>query len=193
MMNKKKINVIAICGKSASGKDSILKELGKSSHVHTIVSCTTRPKRENETDGIDYHFISKDEFTKRLMCGDLLEATVFNTWCYGTSIQELDENKINIGAFNPEGLEILLEEKQVNLYPFYINVSDKNRLIRALNREENPNVQEIVRRYNVDNNDFYDIEDFPNIQVLTNDTEENFSECVNTILGKIDSLYYDKT
>jgi len=37
----------------------------------------------------------------------MLEATIFNNWCYGTSIDNLDINAINIGVFNPEGIEIL--------------------------------------------------------------------------------------
>jgi hypothetical protein len=37
----------------------------------------------------------------------MLEATVFNNWCYGTSIKNLDKDALNIGVFNPEGVEIL--------------------------------------------------------------------------------------
>ena len=50
----------------------------------------------------------------------MIEATVFNNWCYGTSIKNLHKNFLNIGIFNPEGIEILKENPQINLFIIYI-------------------------------------------------------------------------
>ena len=155
-----KINIIAICGKSATGKDTILKKVSEAADCKPIVSCTTRPKREEEIDNVDYHFLTLDEFTKRTMSGDMLEATIFNNWCYGTSLKELDPDKVNIGVFNPEGIEILLEDPRIHLTIYYISVSDKIRLMRALTREKNPTVREIIRRYTTDEKDFSNFETF---------------------------------
>ena len=63
IMNKYKI--IALFGPAGSGKDYIQKKVmetgwGKE-HLHEIISCTTRPPRENEKDGIDYHFLATSE------------------------------------------------------------------------------------------------------------------------------------
>ena len=80
----------------------------------------------------------------------MIEATVFNTWCYGTSIKNLNSNKLNIGVFNPEGVEILQESKDIDLTVVYIIAKDKVRLLRQLNREENPDCDEIIRRYTTD-------------------------------------------
>ena len=85
----------------------------------------------------------------------MLEATVFNNWCYGTSIKNLDENALNIGVFNPEGVEILQESNNIDLTVVYILAGDKVRLLRQLNREENPDCNEIVRRFGTDKKDFY--------------------------------------
>jgi len=60
----------------------------------------------------------------------MLEATVFNNWCYGTSIRSLKNNKINIGVFNPEGVEILRDNQNINLTVIYIIADDKTRLLR---------------------------------------------------------------
>ena len=152
-----KYKIIAIMGKAGSGKDTLLKALLEEpvfKDAKPIISCTTRPIRQNETDGIDYHFLTVDEFTEQLIGGEMLEATVFNNWCYGTSIHNLDPNALNIGVFNPEGCETLRENKDVRLSLIYIEATDKTRLLRQLNREQDPDCHEIVRRFGTDEIDF---------------------------------------
>ena len=84
----------------------------------------------------------------------MLEATVFNNWYYGTSIDALDANKINIGVFNPEGIRSIMKNPNVDVEVYKIVCSDKERLIRQLNREVDPNVEEIIRRFTTDKIDF---------------------------------------
>lgn len=152
-MNKYK--VVALAGKAGAGKDTIFQEILKlNPNLNEIISCTTRPKRENEIDGKNYHFLTNIEFTKKILNNEMLEATVFNDWFYGTPLSSLDSNKINIGVFNPTGIEALSTNPNIELTSILINTSDKNRLLRQLNREENPNVDEIIRRYNTDKHDF---------------------------------------
>lgn len=150
--------IIAIAGKSGAGKDTLLREFVEldtdDEYIHEIISCTTRPRRQNELNGINYHFVSSEEFTTMLYDGSMIEATVFNDWCYGTSLAHLDENKINVGVFNPEGIGILADTPNVILYIVYVTASDKTRLMRQLTREENPNIDEIIRRYSTDKQDF---------------------------------------
>ena len=153
-MNNSKYRLIALIGKSGSGKDTILKEVLKNENFHSVVGVTTRPPRENEQEGIDYYFIDTDTFTKLLFDNKLIEATSFNGWGYGTPYSSLSANKINIAVLNPAGIEILRDNSHIDLTVIYINVSDKIRLIRQLSREENPNIQEIIRRYSVDEEDF---------------------------------------
>ena len=86
----------------------------------------------------------------------MLEATVFNDWCYGTSIDNLSNDKINIGVFNPEGAGLLRDRDNIKLTLIYIEARDKDRLIRQLMREANPDVHEIVRRFSTDEKDFND-------------------------------------
>lgn len=69
--------LIALFGPSASGKDTLAKELLKRNDVSEIVSCTTRPMRDYEKDGIDYHFMNEEEFGKKVLDGTMLEATTF--------------------------------------------------------------------------------------------------------------------
>lgn len=159
MINK--YTIIAIMGKAGSGKDTLCRALLEEpefKYAKPIISCTTRPIRDNEKDGIDYHFLTNEEFTSQVLSGDMIEATVFNTWCYGTSINNLDKECINIGVFNPEGVELLRENPNIKLAVIYIEANDKTRLLRQLNREKNPDCHEIIRRFSADEHDFRDEE-----------------------------------
>ena len=152
-----KYTIIALMGKAGSGKDTMMKALLKQpafQNAVPIISCTTRPKREYEKDGIDYHFLTKEQFTDKILSGDMLEATVFNDWCYGTSIDNLSNDKINIGVFNPEGAGLLRDRDNIKLILIYIEARDKDRLLRQLNREKDPDIHEILRRYSADEMDF---------------------------------------
>lgn len=161
-----KYQVIALIGKAGAGKDSIQKATCEFHPLmfHSIVSCTTRPAREHEVDGIDYNFISLNEFTRKVLNGDMLEATEFRDWFYGTAIESLAIDKINIGVFNPAGVEALLEDPRLNVIVFEVNAPDKQRLMRYLNREEMPDCAEMCRRYFTDEKDFADL-DFDRYQI----------------------------
>lgn len=147
-----KYKVIAICGKSASGKDTLLRLLLQLfPWLHKIVNSTTRPQRDYEINGKDYYFLSLEEFVEQdYIQNKMIETAQFREWYYGTSIEALKLNKINVGVFNPIGLYNLTKRDDIDLYVVYVNATDKERLLRSLIREENPDVDEIIRRYLAD-------------------------------------------
>ena len=151
-----KIKVIAFVGKSGAGKDYIMKQVAKGLDFHIIVSSTTRPKRDYETEGVDYHFLTEKEFA----AARFLETASFNGWHYGTRYEDLDPNNTNVGVFNPTGLKSLAAQDDIDLTIVYVKASDKTRLLRQLNREEEPNVHEIIRRFGTDEADFQDDKSF---------------------------------
>lgn len=152
--------IIAIIGEAGSGKDTIMNKViyeagaAPASIFHTIVSCTTRPPRDYEKNGVNYYFLTNEEFAARVLKNDFLEVSEFNDWFYGTSKSELDPNRINIAVLNPEGIENILLHDDIQLKVFYLDVKGKIRLIRQLQREENPDIPEIYRRYIADDEDF---------------------------------------
>ena len=152
-----KYRIIAICGKSAAGKDTLLHEIIKNNpEVHEIVSCTTRPPREGEVDGKNYFFLTESQFREKCVNHEMLEMSEFRAWYYGTAIDGVNPRLINVGVFNPTGIYNLMKNEDVDLFVVFVGASDKVRLMRSLNRENNPDVDEIVRRYMTDKKDFED-------------------------------------
>jgi len=74
--------LIVISGPSGVGKDSVLHGLkGRDLPMHIVVTVTTRPRRENEIHGVDYFFVSKDEFAQMIEHDELIEyAIVYNDY-----------------------------------------------------------------------------------------------------------------
>lgn len=182
-----KFKIIAIMGKAGSGKDTILRGVLRHPKAHEIISCTTRPMREGEVNGRNYHFISLEQYATNLLRGDFLEATEFNDWFYATPITSLSPDCVNVGVFNPEGIKLMLQDERVEVIAiYYIQASGKTRLIRQLNREEDPDINEILRRYEADEIDFSYIP-FEYIE-LTNETPKNYERAVTVIQELLDSV-----
>jgi len=91
----KKGKFIIISGPSGVGKGTICDRLLKELNAWYSVSMTTREMRDGEVEGVNYYFISKDEFIKRIGEGKLLEYNIYNDNYYGTPkdkvLEKLDE------------------------------------------------------------------------------------------------------
>lgn len=179
-MNKK-YKIVAFFGPAGSGKDYIQWHLMHTdcgdNYLHKIVSCTTRPPREREINGINYYFVSEEEFKKK----DFLEYTTFRNWWYGTPVDSLDINKINVGIFNTAGIHQLINSdisKRVDCLPIYIKTNPRIRLLRQLQRENEPDCDEIIRRYLTDQRDFKNLTF--SYKIIENNTDE-----VKPILSEI--------
>ncbi|MFZ7106123.1 MAG: guanylate kinase, partial [Bacteroidota bacterium] len=101
--------LLLFCGPSGSGKTTIVRHLlDTDPRLAFSISATTRPKRETETDGVDYHFISVDEFKRRIDAGEFVEwEEVYKDRFYGTLRSEVDrlwrENKVVVFDVDVEG------------------------------------------------------------------------------------------
>lgn len=187
------IKIIALFGKSGAGKDYLLNRIinSNSEDFQKIVSYTTRPKRDNEEFGKDYYFVSEETFTDMILEDKFLEASSFREWCYGTPKTSLSKEKINVGIFNPEGIETILFnkndfEEKVKILPVFVDCPDKERMIRVLEREESPDVMEIFRRYRKDLIDFSEF-NFSGIQYSfnsLNDSDDYFTDFIEKILNE---------
>ena len=155
-----------IMGKSATGKDTVYKELLKRRpDLKKIIPCTTRPIREGETDGVEYHFMTVEELEKNLRAGKVIELRTYQTvagpWNYFTMDDgqfDLLETSRYLMIGTLESYEKMRQYFGAQaLVPIYIEVPDGIRLRRALEREDaqkNPNYREVCRRYLADEADF---------------------------------------
>ena len=176
--------VYAFIGKSASGKDTLVNELLKRTNdFHGVVSHTTRPKRDYEIDKKDYYFVTEEEMMELCNQDKILEISCFNNWLYGTCINSFDEEKINLGVFNIQGIESLVERDDIDLRVFYVQAKDKLRLIRQLSREEEPNIKEIFRRFSTDDLDFKEYNIVFPYTAIENNSSEDFENCIATVLA----------
>lgn len=165
-------NIIALIGESGSGKDTVLKEfLIQYPQCNKIITSTSRSPREHEVDGIHYHFYSDEEFIRKIQNDEMIEWSIFNNWQYGTSFDALSKNNLNVGVFNPAAIRQLLKNDKCNIKVFWVRTPPKERLLRQLLREDDPNVYEIVRRAKADFEDFETI-DFEYTIIPNNNSTE---------------------
>lgn len=132
--------LVILTGKSASGKDTLLRELTNQHEYIPFVSETSRPMRPGERDGVDYHFVSRERFLNDIKEGNLIEHRSYDTlvnrkpdtWYYGTPAYELDPNKNYITVVDLDGAATLQDfYKEEQVITFYINVPDYIREKRA--------------------------------------------------------------
>jgi guanylate kinase len=88
--------LIVICAPSGTGKSTLLARLKAARpQLRWSVSCTTRPIRPGELDGVDYHYISAADFENRIAFGDFIEWAKVHSNLYGTSKTFVDQGRAN--------------------------------------------------------------------------------------------------
>ncbi len=103
--------LVVVSGPSGVGKGTVRRALFNMPNNNLVysVSMTTRKKRPGEKDGIDYYFVSKDEFKKRKEEGKFLETAEFVGNYYGTPLDKVNE-QLDLG--NEVVLEIEVDGAQ---------------------------------------------------------------------------------
>lgn len=81
--------LLVVSGPSGSGKTTLCRRLARDGEAHYSVSCTTRPPRDGEVDGRDYHFLSRGDFESGIAAGDFLEHAEVHGNLYGTLTSEV--------------------------------------------------------------------------------------------------------
>ena len=151
--------MIILVGESASGKSTIEKILSNKYGYKKTVSYTTRPPRNGEVDGVDYHFISKDEFINKFNSDFFAETGNYNGWFYGTTKDQYCNNTICV--LTPHGLRQIKKsfanDKKMEITSFYIKVPRRDRLIKILQRGDE--INEAIRRNQSDVGQYDGIED----------------------------------
>ena len=158
--------IYCVMGKSATGKDTIYQKLLTESKLELkrIIPYTTRPIREGEVEGREYHFCTEEDVQRLDAEGRIVELRAYNTvygiWKYFTvddgNIQLEKENYLLIGTLEAY-TKIRDYFGQDKVLPIYIEVEDGERLLRAISREKSqdvPKYEEMCRRFLADAKDF---------------------------------------
>ncbi len=158
--------IFCLMGKSSSGKDTIYEKLMKDTSLglKRMVPYTTRPIREGERDGVEYHFVTEARLEELQAAGKVVELRAYDTvhgvWKYFTVCEdEMNLQKDSyavIGTLESWHAMCAYFGKDV-MVPIYIEVEDGLRLERALSRERaqsHPRYTELCRRFMADAEDF---------------------------------------
>lgn len=184
--------IVYLCGKSSTGKDTVYKRLltDKDLNLKTIVPYTTRPIREGEVEGREYHFIDESKVEEFEKNGRIIELRAYNTvhgvWKYMTiddgSFDLEKESFIYIGTLESY-INSVKYFSSDRLLPILIEVDDGVRLTRALEREkkqDNPKYEELCRRFLADASDFSE-EKIAEAGIATRFNNEDLETCVSSI------------
>jgi len=156
-----------------------------------VISHTSRPKRQYESEGNPYYFISKGQFENMIIENELIECRKYNTiykgmidiWYYGVHKDSIDLSKNNyIVVLDIKGLIEFKKHFKKNIISFFIDVDEQTRKQRCINREDFDET-EWARRWLDDVDNFTD-------EVINKEVDyivENydFDKCLNEIINKI--------
>lgn len=126
-------NIVIISGPSGAGEDSVIEGLRAYTTVNRVITTTTREKRDGESEGSPYYFISKEDFKRKIKDGEMVEwAQQYNGNLYGVTREEL------LRVNTAEGLGVWKIEYQgvINMKKIFPNI--KSILLMA----ESPEVLE---------------------------------------------------
>ena len=154
-----------LIGKSGSGKDTAFGNVmnRKIPSLFPVVTYTTRPRRTNETEGVEYHFVDNEKLAELESEGKVIEKRTYHTvhgdWTYFTCETDISGgNYIMIGT--PDVVDRLYEKYgRDEVAVIYLELDDGIRLKRCISREseqKNPNYSEVCRRYLADEADSYE-------------------------------------
>lgn len=132
--------MLILVGPSASGKTQIVKILREKYGLNKMVTYTSRAMRKGEVEGIDYFFLTKEEFEKRINNGFFIEYVVYNGNYYGTALSQVSSDKVVI--LEPTGLKHYVKKIKDEVKVAFLRCSREIVRIRMKERGDNPEVIE---------------------------------------------------
>lgn len=183
MLKSKKGIFIVISGPSGVGKGTIVKKLLERFNAWYSISMTTRPKRENEIDKVNYFFVTKEQFEKNIKEDGFIEYATYNNNYYGTPRKEID-NKLNNNIDVIAEIEVKGAKKVKELYKdsvlIYIlppSFEELETRLRNRNTEDNTTIE---KRLNIAKEELKQIDIYDYV-VVNNTVEEATNNVINII------------
>lgn len=175
-MSKNKLFLIS--GHSGSGKSSLMKSIMD----NELISFTTRPMRQGEIEGKDYHFISQDEYQIMYANNDLAEYTYYSKNNYGLTKEEIDSRLSKNHAFAIVDLHGMQQLKKYygNCVTISLHTSKEDAMKNMLNRGDSAqDIEDRLKTYydELRNKQFYDY-----VVLNKHDNKEMTKEILQCIL-----------
>lgn len=191
--------IFYVMGKSASGKDTIYKRLRQSlPQMGTVVMYTTRPMRDGEENGREYHFTDREFLERVKKEGRLIECRTYETVCGPWDYFTVDDGQIELESGSYLMMGTLESYRKMREYygaevlvPIYIQVEDGLRLQRALDRERSqshPNYSEMCRRFLADEEDFKE-ENLADCGITERYENVELERCLGEIIEKVKNIW----
>lgn len=184
--------IIVLLGASATGKDTVAKHISEKYNIPMAISYTTRPMRSNETQGVEYYFISDDEMHEKFKNGEVIEHTSYYiqsedvSYTYANVVEEFEKGDYILTILNPHGLyQFNKSQYKDNLVSIMLNCDARVRLIRSLNRDENVNVKEVLDREIRDELDFIKRRPKTDYEIDTNKPLEEVFNNIDKVIENI--------
>lgn len=176
--------MLIIIGKTASGKDTVVKELVKNGY-HKMVTYTTRPIRIGEIPGVSYHYISNNEFIDKISSGFFAEYKSYDTidgmWYYGSAKEDYEKaDDKTVTILTPQGFGDIRAVIQNDLHCVYLRSSEETIRKRLNLRGDHP--KEIERRIKSDEKDFTNVQQLADY-VIDNEWNTNLQSIVRKIMS----------
>ncbi|CZE47370.1 guanylate kinase [Campylobacter geochelonis] len=136
--------ILVISGPSGSGKSTLVNRLmQEESDIYFSISSTTRAIRDGEKDGVNYHYISVDEFKDGILNDEFLEWAMVHKNYYGTSIkpvlEALESGKTVIFDIDVQGFNIVKDKFKDEITSVFITTTNcvelRNRLVNRATDE----------------------------------------------------------
>ena len=176
-------NILVICGKTASGKNLVRDILVEKYNYNPIITYTSRPPRKGEKQDITYHFISDEEFKRKIDEGFFAEWKSYVTndglWYYGSALEDcVNATDNDVIILTPDGVRDL-KKNGVNAIVIYL-YSNLNTIKHRL-KFRGDDLKEVERRISSD------IKDFKNAEMLAdriayNNLNDNIDSVVENIV-----------
>ena len=185
MIKRKKTGLVfVISGPSGAGKSTVIAEvMHRRENIFFSVSYTTRSPRSGEQEGVNYHYIKREEFERMIRDGELLEYTLYQDKYYGTSRKIIDEN---LAAGNDVVLDIEVEggsnvraqiERSVHIFVIPPSFEELSRRLYGRRTESETVVQKRLARAREE------IKQIPNYDYLVvNDSVSDAAEQILSIM-----------
>ena len=179
--------LVILSGVSGAGKDTIKKELiNRMENVISLPSFTSRKPRNDEEEGVQYHFITKEQFKEKIKNGEFYEYDIHHENYYGTSRKLMNEKiksgKIIVKDIEVNGTENLMKilKNETKLVTIFLKVDKEELKRRLVNRGDNLSEAEMQLRldrleYEESKIGLYDY-------VIKNDDLEKTIQIVKTII-----------